>query len=470
MISIVIVLSRNLKLILSSVEWLAEAEKMADMYQKSYLTVAANRARNSQHGFLFDFPDDTAHYRIEAEAPWDKDVSEYRTLHATFQINQKRSIKDSTPLDRRAWCLQEWYLPRRLVEFCLNDIRLLCLRSVETRFGRTNDEHTWTRTIARGFGMRREDLFRTLWENIRKDFFSRSLTKTSDMLPAVAGLAQMLENSLFGVANHKYLAGLWSTRLSEDLGWTVVEFDVATESIEGIPTWSWASATAPSDYIYGKPSETFVDLIEAHCTGYARPKETPASLKVKGFVASLCLRVDCRYKGYEDRPSLTFWADENSAITAATEEIEAKAKASRTTGVFVSDMPICPASHDHEVIGEINKSYLCRVPSFVRASERQGTCNICSEKGYVSPVQLLLLTRTDVSLTVLVLVPVSSQPLGGKERRVQEANEIYQRLGLLEIDCIKQAPWIETADDFKMPAEDFWEIDDPSARRIITIV
>lgn len=122
---------------------------MADIYKKSYLTVVVTRAQNSQHGFLFDFPDDTVHYKIMAEAPWDKDASEYRTFHATFQISHKSSKSDSSPLDKRARCLQEWYLPKRLVEFCLNDIRLLCLRSVETRFGRTNDEHTWTRTIVR---------------------------------------------------------------------------------------------------------------------------------------------------------------------------------------------------------------------------------------------------------------------------------------------------------------------------------
>jgi hypothetical protein len=29
----------------------------------------------------------------------------------------------------------------------------------------------------------------------------------------------------------------------------------------------------PNDYIL----EIFVDLVESHCTGYARPRETPAS-------------------------------------------------------------------------------------------------------------------------------------------------------------------------------------------------
>ena len=136
---------------------------------------------------------------------------------------------------------------KRLVEFCLNDLRLVCLPSVETRFGQTNENRTWTRTIAQGFGMTRKDFFRTLRDNIRTDFFGRSLTKPSRNLPAVAGLAQMLEKRLFGVADHKYLAGLWSTRISEDLSWTILlDFVSATESIEGTPTWSWASTTATS--------------------------------------------------------------------------------------------------------------------------------------------------------------------------------------------------------------------------------
>ena len=107
---------------------------MAEIYQKSYLTVTASRAQNSQHGFLFDFQDDTVHYKIKAEAPWDKNVSECHTFHACLQINHESSIPDSAPVDGRAWCLHEWFLPKMLIEFCLNDVRLVCLRSVETRF------------------------------------------------------------------------------------------------------------------------------------------------------------------------------------------------------------------------------------------------------------------------------------------------------------------------------------------------
>jgi hypothetical protein len=46
-------------------------------------------------------------------------------------------------------------------------------------------------------------------------------------------------------------------------------------------------------------------------------------------------------------------------------------------------------------------------------------------------VQLLLLTQTNVFLTALVLAPALSQLPKGKERRVQEVDEMYQTLGLL---------------------------------------
>jgi hypothetical protein len=176
---------------------------MADMYSKSYLTVTASRAQNSQHGFLYDLPEVTAHYLIKAETPWDTEGPGYRTLHAMFKINRELSQKASTPLDKRVWCLQEWYLPERLVEFCVHDIRLLCLRHVQTRFGRTNDEHTWTRTIARVWGVKDEHVFRTLWENIRNDLFARKITRASDKLPAMASLAQMLRKTLVDREDHK---------------------------------------------------------------------------------------------------------------------------------------------------------------------------------------------------------------------------------------------------------------------------
>ena len=461
--AIISLISLELKLL--SDEWFTEAEKMSKIYQESYLTVAATRAQNSEHGFLFDFTEDTVQYRIVAEAPLDEEMSEYRPFHATYKINHESSKSHSAPLDERVWCLQEWYLPLRVVEFCLNDIRFLCLGGVDTRFGRELDQRARTRAILRGFAFKEEHGFRKFWETVRKDLSGRALTYPSDKLPAIAGLAQMLEEKHLHLPNHKYLAGLWSTRISEDLSWTVLEFDEATQSIENIPTWSWASTTASYDYIYGRPSETFVDLVEANCTGYAGSRKAQASLTVKGFVAPLSLRVDHKHKDDYGRPSLSFWVNSNFAIASVTDEIK-----DPSTFYFVLDMPISPAAHTHQITGSTDNLALCRVPSIVRAFKGEEKCKSCMERGYVSPVLLLLLTLTDVSLTALVLAPALSQLPKQKEYQAPMDSHVYHRLGLIEIDCIRKQPFMETSDNLKLPAGTFWELDDPSARRTITIV
>lgn len=437
---------------------------MSKIYQESYLTIAATRAQNSQHGFLFDFTEDTVHYKIVAEAPVDEEKPEYRAFHATYKINHEYSKSHSAPLHERVWCLQEWYLPQRVVEFCLNDIRFLCVRGIDTRFGQELDERTHTRAILRGFAFKEEHGFRTFWETVREDLFERNLTYPADKLPAIAGLAQMLEEKHLHLPNHKYLAGLWSTRISEELSWTVLEFDAATQSIESIPTWSWASTTASNGYIYGRPSKTFVDLVETNCTGYARSNKAQASLTVKGFIAPVSLRVDHRHKDDGGRPSLSFWVNSNFAITSVTDEIKVP-----STSYFVLDMPISPAAHTHQFTGPTNNLALCRVPSIVRAFKGGEKCNNCMERGYVSPVQLLLLTLTDVSLTALVLAPASQLPKG-KECHAPMDSNMYHRLGLLEMDCIRKEPFMETSDNLKLPAGIFWELHDPSSRRTITIV
>ena len=450
-------------------EWLAEAEKMADIYEQSYLTISASRALNSQHGFLFDFQDDTINYKVVAEVFWGTKMSEYRTFRVTSQINHDSSKSSSSPLNSRAWCLQEWYLPTRLVEFCVHDLRFLCLQNAETRFGPTNDEGIHNRIVFRGFGKNGEDLFRSIWEEVRKDYFGRHLTKQLDLLPAMAGLAKQFEGL---IPNNKYLAGLWSRSLAEDLSWTVLDFDSATLSIEGVPSWSWASVTAPRGYIYHELRETFAELVESHCTGFARPIEAPASLTLKGFLTPLFMRVDycLQDPSQQNRPDITLWMNEDAALTASIEEVEEAGRPSQTTSYFVLDMLIGPSSHDHEATDRTNSSGPYRVSSSVRASEVQQRCKICAERGYVSPVELLLLTRAKASLTALVLAPVLSNTLRSGAEHVQDRPKVYQRLGLLEVNCIRQDPVLETADGGWFPAEEFWETDDPSAQKTVTII
>lgn len=76
-----------------------------------------------------------------------------------------------------------------------------------------------------------------------EDYTARSITKHTDRLPALSGLAQAVVQETKGV----YLAGLWKTGLLEGLLWCKARGGQAlTKTPEYVaPSWSWASVVGP---------------------------------------------------------------------------------------------------------------------------------------------------------------------------------------------------------------------------------
>ncbi|RKK12182.1 hypothetical protein BFJ66_g9208 [Fusarium oxysporum f. sp. cepae] len=77
-----------------------------------------------------------------------------------------------------------------------------------------------------------------LWEGLISDYTYRELTKSSDRLPALSGIAKWLQSHL---GNPGYLAGLWNNSdLYRQLAW----FSCTTQNPRPryrAPSWSWAS-------------------------------------------------------------------------------------------------------------------------------------------------------------------------------------------------------------------------------------
>lgn len=70
------------------------------------------------------------------------------------------------------------------------------------------------------------------------DASRRTLTKDSDILPALSGLANIIHRRI----NDKYLAGIWLRDLLSSLFWRVVShYPPKTRPHYRAPTWSWAS-------------------------------------------------------------------------------------------------------------------------------------------------------------------------------------------------------------------------------------
>jgi len=84
------------------------------------------------------------------------------------------------------------------------------------------------------------------WYEITEQFMSRSLTKDTDVLPALSGLAQAFQP----VLNDVYLAGHWKKEIMATLTWSrnaiypsdqSTRFDLTKPSRYLAPSWSWAS-------------------------------------------------------------------------------------------------------------------------------------------------------------------------------------------------------------------------------------
>ena len=102
----------------------------------------------------------------------------------------------------------------------------------------------------------RPDVKSTGWYNMVQAFSNRRLTCSSDVLPAVSGLAPEVHE----LTGSKYLAGLWKESLdtfTRNLVWTTYHRPYMAglkgsapprPSFNGSPSWSWASITGSIEF------------------------------------------------------------------------------------------------------------------------------------------------------------------------------------------------------------------------------
>ncbi|KAF7558110.1 hypothetical protein G7Z17_g80 [Cylindrodendrum hubeiense] len=79
--------------------------------------------------------------------------------------------------------------------------------------------------------------FHKSWYEIVERYAGRNLSKESDRLPAVLGVADFIKRS----SRRLFVAGLWEDTIPMNLLWNVKETNAIARSSIPVPTWSWAS-------------------------------------------------------------------------------------------------------------------------------------------------------------------------------------------------------------------------------------
>jgi hypothetical protein len=82
-----------------------------------------------------------------------------------------------------------------------------------------------------------------LWSQVVDRYCHLQLTNPSDKLPAIAGIAQLVSRTR---PNARYLAGLWSDRLAQDVLRSVshsykLEPPLPLPATYRAPSWTWAA-------------------------------------------------------------------------------------------------------------------------------------------------------------------------------------------------------------------------------------
>lgn len=180
---------------------------------------------------------------------------------STDNISQKSSV--GYPLLQRAWCYQERLLGRRVLHFTKDELVFECLTSLDcecgtmscfaqnwlrpprlylgrqppVELGKVSATDTEQHSEIPVKGSTDEEQTRILdqWYDIAAEYSSLSITRSSDWLPALAGMASKWESAATG----PYMAGLWSQDILRGLLWIHSSPDTRCDVEYIAPTWSW---------------------------------------------------------------------------------------------------------------------------------------------------------------------------------------------------------------------------------------
>lgn len=216
---------------------------MGEIYEGSYLTLAAALAPADDIGFLDPAPE-RARYketRIDLSDFGKGDEVRVRRIHDI------RTLSAPHPLEKRAWTLQEALLPPRLLTFSVTAF-FECREGDACECGSgllpnifCADRHVFSKPDRSAYAsfirgeMDEKGQYEYWRENIVQEYSTRQLKFSKDRFPALNAMTSTFSRK----TNDMFLAGLWKNDLPYQLAWYARFPRIPLPEVA--PTWSWAS-------------------------------------------------------------------------------------------------------------------------------------------------------------------------------------------------------------------------------------
>ncbi|KAF2821373.1 HET-domain-containing protein [Ophiobolus disseminans] len=260
-------------------DWSTESSRMSDIYRGAACTIAATAAENSDGGLFFE-RDPTPLRPLRVETTWapNPDVSNGEFTYPQAGEYMCDALEawtysvEEAPLNKRAWVCQERVLSPRIMHFSRTQLFWECHEVIASEnypsglplwaLPSYRNSPTRLKRHLYQLGLRRADLslenhkvcrdasnldsqrlpdneLYFSWSAFRITYTKCAMTKEDDMLVAIQGIAQQFGHAL----GDQLVAGLWHSRLLEELCWFKLFAVKAPRPKWRAPSWSWASGT-----------------------------------------------------------------------------------------------------------------------------------------------------------------------------------------------------------------------------------
>lgn len=309
-------------------DWDRESKMMASVYSNSLITIAAVSASSSLGRCSYQNPPNVA------EADKSRELQRFQDHEITVSVNDGRQCHvycrprydhwysfpdEDFPLLGRGWVYQERVLSPRMVYFGRRELFWECNQTTTCQCSGIDDRQikgSWAKH--KNGSLYYYDWHDPIqasqqWQLRVRTYSELALTKSSDKLPAIRGIATQMSKYF----KCRYLDGLWESSLLYDLLWTSYVGSAYKPGIGGFlrptdrlaPSWSWASIEDKIRFETAYIVSPLIQIISIH------PQEHLTAELPGPQAGRLCV------SGYISAGTLTLFKDESAQSSNDIDEL-----------------------------------------------------------------------------------------------------------------------------------------------------
>ncbi|KAF4457382.1 hypothetical protein F53441_712 [Fusarium austroafricanum] len=249
----------------ASDDWVDQAGKMNDIFGNAVVTIAASECFDGNSSLIVPRnPLSQLTCRLNTDTKLGYEVVPSCTPHCLFHPFDMARYH----LDSRAWVFQERILSPRTAHITRNFVHLECRTELCCGAMDGPDACHHSGAVAKadyqvlfsmfgpnGLEESVRDAFLSFWHELVRKYSATNLSRKSDLLVALAGLAKQVQKK----SQLTWSFGLWREYLLRDMLW-YTRGGRGTHCRERAPTWSWVSVDVQGPQIIYEPA-TQVSLL-----------------------------------------------------------------------------------------------------------------------------------------------------------------------------------------------------------------